>query len=110
MAKGTNTLAHAILIDMHEQLETLFTRLRIAKLNHLPKLPCRINMQKGERRWSGIECLHRQMQHHRRILADRIKHYRVGKTCRDLAKNMDSFRLKALKMRQVLGQGCMMHD
>jgi hypothetical protein len=50
------------------------------------------------------------MQHHRRILADRIKHYRVGKTCRDLAKNMDSFRLKALKMRQVLGQGCMMHD
>jgi len=110
MAERANAVAHAIFIDMHEKLEALFARLRIAKLDHLAELPGRVDMQKGKWRRCWIKRLHRQMHHDRRILAHRIEHDRIGKGCCDFAKNMDRFCFETLQMRQVLGQGCMMHD
>ncbi len=72
MGEGANTIAHAVFIDMHQQLKALIAGLRIAKLDHLAEFPCRIDMQERKWRWRRIECLHRQMQHHRRVLAHRI--------------------------------------
>ncbi len=51
MREWANTIAHAIFIDMNEQLKTLFAGLCIAKLDHFAEFPCCINMQ--ERKWRG---------------------------------------------------------
>src|SRR5690606_34752151 len=64
VAERSDSLAHAILIDMDEEFKTLLTGLSIAKFDHLAEFPCRIDMQKGKGWRSRIECLHRQMQHH----------------------------------------------
>ena len=52
-----------------------------------------------------IECLHRQMQHHRRILADGIEHHGMVALRHDLAHDLDAFGLQPLQMRQR-AQGC----
>jgi hypothetical protein len=60
-------------------------------------------MQERKRRFGRIKGLHRQMQHHGGILADRIQHHRLGECCGNLAENMDRFGFKTLKVRQALG-------
>ncbi|CUW43190.1 hypothetical protein B3286c1_0490 [Brucella vulpis] len=109
MRKRPDAITHALLVDMHQKFKPLLTRLCIAEFNHLTKFPCRIHMEKGKRQRGGIERLHRQMQHDGGILADRIEHHRIGECRRHLTENMDGFCFKALQMRQVFHQGCMMH-
>ncbi len=50
-----------------------------------------------------IERLHRQMQHHRRILADGIEHHRIGELGRHLAHDVDALRLEALEVGEAVG-------
>ena len=48
-----------------------------------------------------MECLDRQMQHHARILADRIEHHRLFELRDDLAHDLDGLCLEPL---EVLGE------
>jgi hypothetical protein len=83
-----DVFGYAILIDVHEQVEAEIASHGIAEFDHLAEFPCRIDMEKWKRRFGRIECLHRQSKHDRRILADRIEHYRLGEGCRYLAEDM----------------------
>jgi hypothetical protein len=65
---------------------------------HVAKLPRRIDMEQRERRRRGMERLARQVQHHRRILADRIEHDRTLRLGHDLAHDMDRFGFEAVEM------------
>ena len=93
----------AVLVDMHEQVEAEPLGGRVAELDHFTKLPCRIDMEERERRLRRIERLHRQMKHHRRVLADRIKHDRVAEFGRNLAHDVDALGLQALQVRRRRG-------
>ena len=90
---------HAVLIDMDDQIQPQPLGGRVAELDHLPEFPGRIDMQQRKRRLGGIERLHRQMQHHRRILADGIEHHRVGELGRHLAHDVDALGFQAPQMR-----------
>jgi hypothetical protein len=46
----------------------------------------------------------RQVQHHRRVLADRVEHDRVSALGGPLADDVDAFGLEPLKMGQAIGQ------
>ena len=55
---------------------------------------------------AGIERLHREVQHHRAVLADRIQHHRLVALRNDLAHDVDALGLQPLKM----GQACRLRD
>ena len=66
------------------------------KRDHLAELPGGVDMQQREWRPAGMKGLARQMQHHRRILADGIEHHRLVAFGRDLADDVDRFGLPCL--------------
>ena len=90
---GANARAHALLIDVDDQVEAQLFRALVAEGDHLPELPGRVHMQQREWRIGGIEGLHRQMQQHGGILADGIEDHRPLAGGRHLAKDMDAFGL-----------------
>src|SRR6185437_3782471 len=45
-----------------------------------------------------IERLERHMQHHARVLADRVEHHRIGELGSDLAHDLDRLGLEPLQM------------
>ena len=84
---------------MHQQLQAELLRgVVVAKLDHLAKLPGGVDVQQRKRRFAGMERLHRQVQQHRRVLADRIQHDRLAEFGRDLAHDRDAFSLELLQM------------
>ena len=74
---------------------------RIAEGDHLGEFEARIDMQqrKGNRR--GIKGLLRQPQHHRRVLADGVKHHRPLELAGHLAQDVDALRLQQAQMAQA---------
>ena len=97
---GPMPLLDAIRIDVDHQVDAELPRHLVAELGHFPELPGRVDMQEREGRFGRIESLHRQMQHHRGILADRIEHDRIGESRRHLPEDVDGFSLEPLKMCQ----------
>jgi len=69
-------------------------RLAVAEGDHLAELPGGIDMQEREWRLPGIERLHGEMHHDRRVLADRIEHHWVVELRHHLAHDLDAFRLE----------------
>ena len=105
MAEGPDALGHALLIDVHNQVEAQVGHHFRSKINHLRELPGGVHVHQREGGLRGIKGLHRQMQHHGGILADRIQHHRLGECCGNLAENMDRFGFKTLKV--VHGDGAL---
>jgi hypothetical protein len=93
-------LRDSVLIDVDEKVDAELLRHIIAELGHLLEFPRRIDMEEGEGGLRGIEGLHREMKHDRRILADGIEHHRIGKGRRHLAEDMNRFSFQPLKMCQ----------
>src|SRR5699024_8152341 len=58
-------------------------------------------MQERERRLFRIECLQRQVQHDRAVLADGIQHDRVLTFRSHFPDDIDRFRLELVEVRQV---------
>jgi hypothetical protein len=91
VAEGADPLAHASslmwTIRSSPSLRAISSRKAIISRNFQVVSTCR----KGKGGLAGIEGLHRQMQHDRRILADRIEHHRLAEGRRDLAEDMDRF-------------------
>ena len=76
---------------MNNQIKVIVPRHPIAKLNHLAKFKGRINMQQRKGRPCRIKRLAHQMEHDRRILADRIKHDWLFKFSHNFANDMNAF-------------------
>jgi len=58
-----------------------------------------VEQREGRRRWK--ECLFRQVQHHRRILADGIEHHRLFGLGHHLAHDVDGFGFETVEMGQA---------
>src|SRR6185503_19988862 len=71
MGDGREAVLHTLLIGVDNQLEAEPPHLGIAKLDHLAKIPGGVEVQQRERWLARIECIQREMQHHRGVLADR---------------------------------------
>jgi hypothetical protein len=95
---GETPRAHALLVDMDEQIEPEPRRRLVAKRDHLAEFPRRVDMQQRKRRLGGEERLHRQVQHHAGILADRIEHHRIAEFGDDFAQDGDRLGLKPAEM------------
>src|SRR5690554_2646009 len=98
MSKRSNALLDPFLIGVYQQFQAERPGLLITEGDHLTKLPGSIDMQKWERWLSGIKRLHSQVQHHGRILANRVQHYRIVELGCDLTNEVDAFRLQLLKV------------
>ena len=99
MRERTDAGINAFLVRMDDQVHTNLGRLAIAEFDHFAKLPGRIDMHQRERRHARIEGLHRQMQHHRAVFADRIEHDRVFSHRRHFANNVNGLSFKPIEMR-----------
>ena len=59
-------------------------------------------MEQRERQAAGVERLHRQAHHHRRVLADRVEHHRVLELGRDLANDVDALGFELPEVGQAV--------
>jgi hypothetical protein len=101
--EGVDAARHTVLIDPLDELQTECFRLSIPEGDHLPELPGRVHMQQRERRLARREGLHRQMQHHRTVFADRIEHHGLLGFGGHFPYDMDAFGFEPLQM----GQSCL---
>jgi hypothetical protein len=82
-------------IDVDQQFDSqVIFDIGITKLDHLPELPCRIHVQKGEGWFGRIEGFESQVSHHRRVLADRVEHHWFFELGGHLADDMDALSLE----------------
>jgi hypothetical protein len=72
----------------------------IAERDHLAEFPAGVHVQQRDRRTRRIKGLEQQVQEHRAVLADRIQHHRIAEPGRDLAQDVDAFRLEAIEVGQ----------
>ena len=94
-ATGEMPRLSAVLVDMHQQIHAEPRRGLVAKGDHLAEFPGGVDVQQRERRLARRESLVREVQHHARILADRIEHHRVFELGHGLAHDIDRLRLEA---------------
>src|SRR5205823_2344769 len=75
-------------------------RTAVPELVHRAELPGGVHVEQREGRHGRIKGLHREMQHHRAVLAGGIEHHRPL-TLRDyLAQDMDALGLEPLEMAE----------
>ena len=98
--KRVDALVQSLLVDMNEQIEAEPLGGFVAERDHVPKLPGRIDVEQRERRRGRKERLHRQVQHHGAVLANRIQHDGPLAFRDDLAHDVDAFGLETLKVRE----------
>ncbi|RMV96151.1 hypothetical protein ALP01_05381 [Pseudomonas caricapapayae] len=105
VGKGVDALSHAIGIDVSDQIKAHFLDHLVTEAIHFLEFPAGIDVHDREWQFTGEECLARQVQHHGRILADRVQHHRVIELGGDLADDVDAFRLQLFQMRQFVNHG-----
>ena len=98
VGRGVDGFPHALLVDMHDQLESQAIRRPVAKSDHLAKFPRRIDVHQWEGRLGRIEGLHRQVQEHGGILADGIEHHRRAELGHGFPQNIYALALELLQM------------
>ena len=98
--EGVNPALHGFRILPDQQLHPGIARGLFAQCVHVLKLPGGIDMQQRKRRGRGVKRLARQMQHHRAVLAHRIKHHRLIRLGHHFAHDVDAFGFKPLKVGQ----------
>ena len=91
-----------VLVGVDLQVDAIAVHDHVAVADHVPELPGGVDVQQGERGLGRIEGLDRQVQHHPRVLADRIEHDRVVERRGHLADDLDGL---GLEPAQVVRQG-----
>ena len=91
-------------VDVHQQLQAELARHLVSKRDHLAELPRGVDVQQLERRLRRVEGLHRQVQHHRAVLADRIQHHRVLGIGHRFAQDIDALGFEPLQVGQRDGR------
>ncbi len=102
MRERPDALRHPLLVDMNDQVKAQVMRQTITKLDHLPELPGGIHMKQGEGRLARIKSLHRQVEHHRRIFADRIEHDRPIELRGHFPNDVDALGFQLLEMGEFV--------
>ncbi len=82
----------------------MFAREPIAKLDHLPELPGRVDVKQRERKLAGMERLLGEVHHHARVLADAVEHDGIVELGGDLPQDVDALRLELAKVSQPLAR------
>jgi hypothetical protein len=95
---GVDGFSHALLVHMHDQLESQAIHHTVTKGNQFAKFPRRIDVHQWEGRLGRIEGLHRQVQQHGGILADGIEHHRRAELGHGLPQNIYALGLELLEM------------
>jgi hypothetical protein len=85
-------------VAVDDQLHPDLARRAVAELVHLAEFPAGIDVQHRERRARRIESLASEMQHHRRILARRIKQHRPLALGDHFAHDVEGLRFEKLEM------------
>jgi len=101
VSERADARAHALLIDVDDQVEAKFGGAAIAKRDHLLKFPGSVHVQERERRLSRPERFLRKVQHHRAILVDGIEHRRLAELRGDFAHDVDALRLELGEMARL---------
>src|SRR6187402_1157385 len=94
MGNWRDAVAHALLVDMHHEIDAETLRLAVAEGDHLAELPGGIDMEERERRLRRVERLHGEMHHDGGVLADRIEHDGMVELRHHLAHDLNAFRLE----------------
>ena len=87
-----------VLVDMHDEFEAELLRLLVAERDHVAEFPSRVDVEQGERRLLGPECLARKMQQDGGVLADRVHQDGLAELRRRLAKNVNALGLEQVEM------------
>ena len=91
------------LIAPHQQLRTNRACHFIAECKHLGELEAGVDMQQRKRNRAGKKRLLRQAQHHRRVLADGVKHHGPLEFRSHFAQNMNALGLQQAQVAEPLG-------
>ena len=83
-----------------QQLQAELRGHLIAERDHFPEFPGRVDVQQRERRLRRVERLHREVQHHRAVLADGVEHDRPLALGDDLAQDVDAFGFEPLQVSE----------
>jgi len=97
VGEGPDALAHAVRIDVHDQLHARLARGAVAELDHLAELPGGVHVQQRDRRLAGRERLEQQVQQHRGILADGIQQHGIAAGGGHFAKDVDALGFEAVE-------------
>ena len=89
-------------VAFHNQIPAVLLGILVTELDHLFKLPLRIDVHQGERHLAGIERLFGKADHHRGVFAYTIKHHRVLKFRSHLTDDMNGLCFEFLQMAQFI--------
>jgi hypothetical protein len=95
---GLDTPRQTLAVHVNDKLEPELVRRRVAERDHVAKLPGRIDVQQWERRLDRTKSFLRDVQHHARILADRIEQDRLAKLGHRFAHDGDRLGLEPLEV------------
>ena len=87
---------------VHDEVDARLGCDLVAERVHVAKLPRRIDVEQRKGQRAREESLLREVEHHRRILADRIEHHRLVRLGDRLAQDMDALGLEPVEMGQLL--------
>jgi hypothetical protein len=99
--EGIDAACARVLIDPDLEVDGRVGRDAVALGVHVPKLPGRVDVQQGERQGTGPEGLSGQVQHRRRVLADRIHHDRTFDLSDHFTQDVNGLGLQRLEVGQA---------
>ena len=88
-------------VAVDDQAHAAGLRNRVAQIVHRAEFPCRIDVEQGEWRGRGEEGFSREVEHHRRILADAVEQDGRAAFRNDLTEDMDRLRLQPIEMAEA---------
>ena len=93
-----DVIGAALLVGVDDEVQMEFAGDAVPEGDHVAELPGGVHMQQREWQLAGVERLARQMQQHRRVLADGIQQHRALELRRHLADDVDALRFQLLEM------------
>ena len=94
-----------LLVHVYDQLEAVLGAIAVAKLDHLPEVPGRVDVQEREGHRPGRERLAGHVQHAHRVFADRIEQHRIFEGGGDLADRVDRLGFEGVEIAERVGHG-----
>ena len=95
-----NALCRCLGIVVDNEIKTIFRGLPVAQFEQVPEIPPARDMKEGKGRGRRIKGLQRDVEHHRRILANRIEEHRTLCLGHNFAHDVDGFGFKPFEMGQ----------
>ncbi|MNZ94894.1 hypothetical protein D3C78_1140140 [compost metagenome] len=102
VGERVDALGDAVRVDVSDQLQAHFLDHLVAEAVHLLEFPLGVDVHHRKRQLARKEGFACQVQHHGRILADRVQHHRVIELSGHLTNDVDALRLQLFQMRQFV--------